>query len=520
MARSLEEPPSGPWGAGSVAQESRSRCVQERKEQERNVVEIAPTHEDSLSCEEERGKRRRRCLVDNMTAAGGAEAKRAMKNHDPLRKKPAGPTAPSRWRRRRFRRKVPSEVTVKGQLRMRSPSGVFVMVGVSVVLVGMTIAVIGYWPHRGSHGTRPGSRPANASTTDDIRKEVKVSPHSRAFPHSEKLKLIGPVIMGIGLFIFICANTLLYENRDMETRLLMQRELYSMSLSLPQDQSEVSRYFQRRPTPSTLQANADCMEGCYEVNLSSSGFQSCSSPVRRWVNSCSSNKLQTTAQFLHPKGASPSLSLLSVHSDSGNSVPGNLGLPFPPGAESVISSAVNALSLPLIKFNNCLLDSHGVSLAAAQDSEDIRLSPEKEEPLRLSWTLLPSCNLTSSARDELKGSHVVISMDGEPSLATSVDKLLLPEHTKREFSSDTHIPSSGHSQSLDLGRPGVVLVAPVKDRKHRSWPRLDHIGLINYAKLESRGESSDRLLAPSQELIRDGSRQASQEAVMETGSRV
>lgn len=462
-----------------------------------------------------------RCLVDNMTAVEGAEAKTAMKNHDPLEKKPAG-TAPSRWRRRRFRRKVPSEVTVKGQLRMRSPSGIFVMVGVSVVLVGMTIAVIGYWPHRGTHGTRPGSRPANASTTNDIRKEVKVLPQSRAFPHSEKLKLIGPVIMGIGLFIFICANTLLYENRDMETRLLMQKELYSMSLSLPQDQSEASSYFQRRPTPSTLQANADCMEGCYEVDLSSSGFQSCPSPVRRWVNSCNSSRLQTTAQFLHPKSVSPSLSLLSVHSDSGNSVHGNLGLPFPPGAESVISSVVNTLSLPLIKLNNCLLDSQGVSRGAAQDSEGdcIRLPPEKEELPRLSWTHLPSCNLTASPRDELGGNHVVIDMDSEPSLATSVDKLLLPERTKREFSSDTHIPGSGHSKSLDLGRPGVVLVAPVKDRKHRSWPRLDHIGFINYAKLESWGESSDRLLMPSQELIRDVSRQASLEVVMETGSRV
>lgn len=407
---------------------------------------------------------------------------------------------------------------MKGRLRMRSPSGVFVMVGVSVVLVGMTIAVIGYWPHRGSHGARHGGRPANASATDDIKKEVKVSPHPRAFLHSEKLKLIGPVVMGVGLFIFICANTLLYENRDMETRLLMQRELCSMSLSLPQDQSPAGSYFQRRPTPSTLQANADCMEGCYEVDLSSSGFQSCSSPVRKWVNSCSTNQLQTTAQFLHPKGASPALSLLSVQSDAGS-----LGLPFPPGAESVISSAVNALSLPLIKLNNCLLESQAVSRVAARDSEREHARPpqEKEEPRRLSGALLPRCNSTAPPRGRLESSHVTIDLDSQLSSSTSVDKLLLPERTKRGFSCETHIPSSGHSRSLDLGQPAGASEAPTKDRKHRSWPRLDHLGLLSYAKLESRGDSSDRLLALSRELLRGRSRQGtSQEVGMETGSRV
>ncbi|KAJ8373222.1 hypothetical protein AAFF_G00267140 [Aldrovandia affinis] len=35
------------------------------------------------------------------------------------------------------------------------------------------------------------------------------------------MKLIGPIVMGVGLFIFICANTMLYENRDRETQRLL-----------------------------------------------------------------------------------------------------------------------------------------------------------------------------------------------------------------------------------------------------------------------------------------------------------
>ncbi|XP_054855462.1 transmembrane protein 200B [Eublepharis macularius] len=438
-----------------------------------------------------------------------------MKNDNPTGKKPGGR---SRWRRRRFRRKVPSEVTVKGQLRMRSPSGAFVMVGVSVVLVGMTIAVIGYWPHRGPYGARSGSRPGNTSAAEDIKKEVKVSPHPRLFPHSEKLKLIGPVIMGIGLFIFICANTMLYENRDMETRLLMQRELYSLTLGLPQDTSQVSSYFQRRLTPSTFEANTECMEGCYEVDLSSSGFQSCPSPVKKWANAYRANRLQTTAQFLHH--VSPSASLVSIRSDSGNSARGNASLSFAHRPESVISSAVNALSLPLIKLNNCLLENQGVSPAQALDGNCIHLPEEKEEVLRLSWTVLPGCSSITSSRDDLHGSHIVIDMDSGSPSAASFKKLLCAEGTKREFSSDTQISISGHSKSLDLGQPGVQLVAPVKERKHRSWPRLDQIGIVNYAKLGSRGDSSDRLLEAARDLTGGDSGQNLQEVEKEAGAGV
>lgn len=66
------------------------------------------------------------------------------------------------------------------------------MLGVVVVLVGMGVAVAGY---------------------------VSAAPKpvgGRGSTHVERMKLAGPVVMGVGLFIFICAATLLYENRDLE----------------------------------------------------------------------------------------------------------------------------------------------------------------------------------------------------------------------------------------------------------------------------------------------------------------
>ncbi|PKK20217.1 transmembrane protein 200B [Columba livia] len=385
--------------------------------------------------------------------------------------KPPVPPAPPRRRGRRLRRKSPPEVPVKGQLRMRSPSGAFVMVGISVVLVGMTIAVVGYWPHRGPSGT--GASVGNTSIVGDMRREVAAGRH---VPHSEKLKLIGPVIMGIGLFIFICANTMLYENRDMETRRLMQKGLYSMAGGLPEGTGPGDGHCQRGDGQPVPQASTECVEGCYQVDLS---CQPCLGPDGKWSNCYGSNRLQTTAELLRHPAASPAASLLSLR--SGASAEANLSLSHRAGAECLISSAVGALALPVIKLNNCLLD------AAAQwpgkKAEEAPAGP-LAEALQLSQAPLSSgANIMPGGQDHGGGGHVIINVDGGcPSVELSLDAQL-------------HTP--GHSKSLDLGRPGGLLVAPMKDRKNRSWPRLDHLSLVGYAKLESAGESSDRLLEPS-----------------------
>uniref|UniRef100_A0A3Q3Q265 Transmembrane protein 200B n=1 Tax=Monopterus albus TaxID=43700 RepID=A0A3Q3Q265_MONAL len=78
------------------------------------------------------------------------------------------------------------------KLHLRSAPGVWLLLGVAVVLVGMSVAVAGY---------------------------VSAAPKpvgGRGSTHVERMKLAGPVVMGVGLFIFICAATLLYENRDRE----------------------------------------------------------------------------------------------------------------------------------------------------------------------------------------------------------------------------------------------------------------------------------------------------------------
>ncbi|NXB37774.1 T200B protein, partial [Eulacestoma nigropectus] len=339
-------------------------------------------------------------------------------SNGPMRKPEQGgpkvpvPPVPPRRRGRRLRRKPPTEPPLRGQLRMRSPAGAFVMVGISVVLVGMTIAVVGYWPHRGHGGS--GASTGNTSVVGDMRREVAAGRH---LPHSEKLKLIGPVIMGIGLFIFICANTMLYENRDMETRRLMQKGLYGLAVGLPEGTGPEDGHCQQGGSQPVPKANAECVEGCYQVDLS---CQPCPGPGSKWSDCYGPNRLQTMAEFLQHPAASPAASLCSLRSTEVN-----LSLPCRAGADTA---------------------------PCGQDGGD-------------------------------GGGHVVISMDdGCPGAEPLV-----------ELGPDVRLHTPGHSKSLDLGRPGMLLVAPIKDRKNRSWPRVDHISLVGYAKLESTGESSDRL---------------------------
>lgn len=132
--------------------------------------------------------------------------------------------------RRRRPRSPPEPLRVRARLRLRSPSGAFAALGALVVLVGMGIAVAGYWPHRAG---APGPRAANASATpvSELRREGRGA--GRAHGPHERMRLLGPVVMGVGLFVFICANTLLYENRDLETKRLRQDALRAQALRPP-----------------------------------------------------------------------------------------------------------------------------------------------------------------------------------------------------------------------------------------------------------------------------------------------
>ena len=187
---------------------------------------------------------------------------------------PSRPQSQVPKRKRKAKKKRKNDVVVvKGKLKLCSLSGLIALCGILVLLVGIALAVVGYWPKpsqvyreggfsRGRHvapqgstlknrsrsqegaqaGIRPESPPrANTSTTATARESPQPPPASSSPPasvgflfrlfssylHSDKLKVLGPLIMGIGIFLFICANAVLHENRDKKTKIINLRDLYS-----------------------------------------------------------------------------------------------------------------------------------------------------------------------------------------------------------------------------------------------------------------------------------------------------
>uniref|UniRef100_A0A3Q1GLI3 Transmembrane protein 200C n=1 Tax=Acanthochromis polyacanthus TaxID=80966 RepID=A0A3Q1GLI3_9TELE len=109
-----------------------------------------------------------------------------------------------------------SVVVVKGKLKLCSLSGLVAALGVLVLLMGVVMAALGYWPRDGflAYWTTAG-------------------PHTGLrYLYSDRLKVLGPLIMGIGIFLFICANAVLHENRDKKTKVINLRDIYSTVIDL------------------------------------------------------------------------------------------------------------------------------------------------------------------------------------------------------------------------------------------------------------------------------------------------
>ncbi|XP_011825179.1 PREDICTED: transmembrane protein 200C [Mandrillus leucophaeus] len=205
-----------------------------------------------------------------MIATGGLLRISARKQ-DPLR---PPSQIPKRKRKAKKRRKN-DVVVVKGKLKLCSISGLIALCGILVLLVGIAMAVVGYWPkatganreggkqlppagssHRipttanssgsgsknwsRSHPRAPGGVNSSSAGAPRSTPPARVaSPSSSStsvgfffrifsgYLHSDKLKVFGPLIMGIGIFLFICANAVLHENRDKKTKIINLRDLYS-----------------------------------------------------------------------------------------------------------------------------------------------------------------------------------------------------------------------------------------------------------------------------------------------------
>lgn len=410
-------------------------------------------------------------------------------------------------RKRKAKKKRKNEVVVvKGKLKLCSVSGLVAAIGIVVLLVGVSMAILGYWPKESP--LYPGLM-MKAQRTYDSRELVNVTvtppwdlldkdfrsyngsngtaalhpPKLGAFAafinkylHSDKLKVYGPLIMGIGIFLFICANAVLHENRDKKTKIINLRDIYSTVIDIHSLRSKES------------------------------------APLNGFVNYCQSK--DTKSYGSPPKGSSqgsmipsrrPSTTIPRVSSLERQSFTDTVYSIYQDQnrfskqweTRSIVSTSVNAFTLPMMKLNHrgaserrCS-DKTGEAKREFLDAEDIC---RRLEDLKASRTITKA---KVEPRPELAPDSVEVyrsrgSLQGAPRVSLQGSRVqLLPSGSPNRKATGSHLSLSALSdyyRSVDLD---ICLSTPTLVRSRRlSCPRLEGLGSGGYTKLEGLGGES------------------------------
>uniref|UniRef100_A0A665X8Q7 Transmembrane protein 200C n=1 Tax=Echeneis naucrates TaxID=173247 RepID=A0A665X8Q7_ECHNA len=304
-----------------------------------------------------------------MIATGGLL--RMNRRQDSLRSKNR---AENKRKRKSKKKKKNDVVVVKGKLNLCSPAGLVAAVGVIVLMVGISMAVLGYWPSQSQHEYQDSA--PNPSTHCGFLCDFLDN-----YLYSDNLKVFGPLVMGIGIFLFICANAVLHENRDKKTKIINLRDIYSTVIDLHSIRSKeysplngLVNYTQSRgaegPSSSFPPSGMLARSSWPSTGL---GFQgelggeellrhsSLASRPRSW-----SRDVQTFTDTVY-----------SIYKDYSNSQ-----APQPRQWEttSIVTSSVNAFTLPVIKLNNCEVEESEKARAEGRSGEGVVIEASAADP--------------------------------------------------------------------------------------------------------------------------------------------
>ncbi|XP_028327817.1 transmembrane protein 200C [Gouania willdenowi] len=322
-----------------------------------------------------------------MIATGGLL--RMNRRQDSLRSKNR---AENKRKRKSRKKKKNDVVVVKGKLNFCSVAGLVAAVGVIVLLVGVSMAALGYWPSQNQQEYQERRRmgvyhnnrmsyskgpPAFTNLTSDrsrsdgaesLNQSVSNSSVPESSPncgflcdfldnylYSDNLKVFGPLVMGIGIFLFICANAVLHENRDKKTKIINLRDIYSTVIDLHSMRSKeysplngMVNYTQSR--------SAEGLSGSFPASgpLTRSSWPTTGPGLQREPEGEDSERRPSLVS--RPRSCSRDVqtftdTVYSIYKDYSNS---SKQAPLPRQWEttSIVTSSVNAFTLPVIKLNS------------------------------------------------------------------------------------------------------------------------------------------------------------------------
>ncbi|XP_068594367.1 transmembrane protein 200C-like [Cebidichthys violaceus] len=348
-----------------------------------------------------------------MIATGGLL--RMNRRQDSLRSKNR---AENKRKRKSKKKKKNDVVVVKGKLNLCSPAGFVAAVGLIVLMVGISMAVLGYWPSQnqqqyqerrrtGGYQTNRMSYSKSLPVPSNLTRNKPPSGQSGSLnqshsnssapdpaPHcgflcdflnnylySDNLKVFGPLVMGIGIFLFICANAVLHENRDKKTKIINLRDIYSTVIDLHSIRSK--EYSPRNGLVNYTQSrSAEVQSGQFPVSgaLTRSSWPSTGLGIQ--------GELGGDDVFRRPSLASRPRSwsrdvqtftdtVYSIYKDYSNS---SEQAPQPRQWEttSIVTSSVNAFTLPVIKLNNCEVEESQRTEAEGRSEEGVVIEAAAE----------------------------------------------------------------------------------------------------------------------------------------------
>lgn len=360
---------------------------------------------------------------------------------------------------------------VRGKLRIRSMPGAFLVLGVVVVMVGSALAMAGYWPYRMSKskssvfGATDGGNLSHSQQKSRWGVGAKGLLSTASLVHSERMKLLGPVIMGVGLFILICANTVLYENRDRETQMLvaqMQSVLCSVSTAVP------SADVKQMALTNSLAKHCPWISGIPSPRLNTLCLQklTVSEPLFQSAHPEQETSLQSVDPVVgfqqgqdNRKDSEPPLSFRSYwfshHTDRNQRL----------GSEPAEQTSCTYKFKPLIELNSCLVSSSSLST--------LEVNVPVVQPRRCH-------SVNHRTRQCVDQTEVCV---GETLVPPGEDG------ERRSGAAGRDVGPAGDSK--DKTKQALVVA---NEEAHRSWPQLDLASERRYMRLENKEDSVDKLL--------------------------
>ncbi|TRY96238.1 hypothetical protein DNTS_017855 [Danionella cerebrum] len=411
-------------------------------------------------------------------------------------------------RKRKAKKKRKNEVVVvKGKLKLCSVSGLIAAIGILVLLFGIAMAVLGYWPKE--NPLYPGfintKRPFVASEHEVVNVSIKwdlldiylrngngsngTAEQNRnnfgafgafinKYLYSDRLKVFGPLIMGIGIFLFICANAVLHENRDKKTKIINLRDIYSTVIDIHSLRSKESA-----PLNGFLNYGQSKDSKSY-VSPQKSSWASPVSGQNASISAIQSRRPSMTIQrvsSLEKMGLTDTIySIFRDQSQISSKIKQW-------EAKTIVSTSVNAFTLPMIKLNHrTKTERRGSDKTndAKQERLDADTIRKRLEDLVASQSITKiemssGCSQDSVEVYQSEGLHQI-------SLQGSQEKLLSPLRK----TTGSHASLSALSDYSRSGELDIVNIDRHTRSRRLSCPRLEGISLGGYTKLEGLGGES------------------------------